>query len=98
MVNLASGMGQLSDMQAGSPAYRVSKTAVNALTRILAAEMAGSRVKVNSVCPGWCRTGIGGPDAPRSADEGIDTVFWLATLPEDGPSGGFFRDRQPIPW
>ncbi len=98
VVNLASGMGQLAEMQAGAPAYRISKTAVNALTRVLAAEMAGSRVKVNSVCPGWCRTGIGGPDAPRSAEEGVDTVFWLATLPEDGPSGGFFRDRQPIPW
>ncbi len=98
VVNLASGMGQLAEMQAGAPAYRISKTAVNALTRVLAAEMAGSRVKVNSVCPGWCRTGIGGPDAPRSAEEGVDTVLWLATLPADGPSGGFFRDRQPIPW
>ncbi len=98
VVNLASGMGQLSDMAAGVPAYRISKTALNALTRILAAEMAGSRIKVNSVCPGWCRTDLGGPDAPRSPEEGIDSVIWLATLPEDGPSGGFFRDRQAIPW
>lgn len=98
VVNLSSGMGQLSDMGAGVPAYRISKTALNALTRILAVEMAGSSIKVNSVCPGWCRTDLGGPDAPRSPEEGIDTVVWLATLPEDGPSGGFFRDRQPIPW
>jgi NAD(P)-dependent dehydrogenase (short-subunit alcohol dehydrogenase family) len=98
VVNLASSMGQLAEMEAGAPAYRISKTAVNALTAILAAEMAGSHIKVNSVCPGWCRTDLGGHDAPRSPEEGIDTVVWLATLPDDGPSGGFFRDRQPIPW
>jgi NAD(P)-dependent dehydrogenase (short-subunit alcohol dehydrogenase family) len=98
VVNLSSGMGQLSDMNAGVPAYRISKTAVNALTRILATEMAGTRIKVNSVCPGWCRTDLGGPGAPRSPEEGIDSVVWLATLPDDGPSGGFFRDRRPIPW
>ncbi len=98
VVNLASGMGQLADMASGVPAYRISKTALNAVTRILAAEMADSGVKVNSVCPGWCRTDLGGLDAPRSPEQGIDTVVWLATLPEAGPSGGFFRDRQPIPW
>jgi NAD(P)-dependent dehydrogenase (short-subunit alcohol dehydrogenase family) len=98
VVNLASSMGQLAEMDAGSPAYRISKTAVNALTRILAVEMADTGIKVNSVCPGWCRTNIGGPDAPRSPEEGIDTVVWLSTLPDDGPTGGFFRDRAPIPW
>ncbi|CAN7557894.1 SDR family oxidoreductase [Cupriavidus necator] len=98
VVNLASGMGQLAEMGRGVPAYRISKTALNAVTRILAAEMADSGVKVNSVCPGWCRTDLGGPDAPRSPEQGIDTVIWLATLPDDGPTGGFFRDRQPIPW
>ncbi|HRP96944.1 MAG TPA: SDR family oxidoreductase [Rhodocyclaceae bacterium] len=98
IVNLASGLGQLADMQAGVPAYRISKTAVNAVTRILAVELADTAVKVNSVCPGWCRTDLGGPDAPRSADEGADTIVWLATLPADGPSGDFFRDRQPLAW
>ena len=98
VVNLSSGLGQLSDMDSGVPAYRISKTALNALTRILAAETAGSRIKVNAACPGWCRTDLGGQDAPRSPEEGIDTVVWLATLPDDGPSGVFFRDRRAIPW
>lgn len=98
VVNLASGMGALAEMDAGAPAYRMSKTALNALTRILAVEMAGSPIKVNSVCPGWCRTDLGGVEAPRTPEEGIDTIVWLATLPDDGPSGGFFRDRAPIPW
>jgi len=98
LVNLSSGMGQLSDMAGGAPAYRISKTAVNACTRILAVETAGTSIKVNAACPGWCRTDMGGAEAPRSAEEGIDTVIWLATLPDDGPSGGFFRDRQPLPW
>jgi NAD(P)-dependent dehydrogenase (short-subunit alcohol dehydrogenase family) len=98
IVNMSSGLGQLSDMRAGTPAYRISKTALNALTRILAAELEGSNIKINSTCPGWVRTDMGGPNATRSVQEGADTAIWLATLPDDGPSGGFFRDRQPIPW
>ena len=98
IVNLASSMGQLAEMDAGAPAYRISKAALNALTRILAVEAADSSIKVNSACPGWCRTDLGGADAPRSPEEGIDTVVWLATLPDDGPTGGFFRDRHAIPW
>lgn len=98
VVNLSTGLAQLTDMQAGTPAYRMSKTALNALTRILAAELAPHGIKVNAMCPGWVRTEMGGPGAVRSVEQGADTAVWLATLPEDGPTGGFFRDRQPIPW
>lgn len=98
IVNFASGLGQLSEMAGGTPAYRVSKTAVNALTRMLAAELEGSGILVNSLCPGWVRTGMGGPGAPRSVEEGADTAVWLATLPAGGPTGGFFRDRKRIAW
>jgi NAD(P)-dependent dehydrogenase (short-subunit alcohol dehydrogenase family) len=95
IVNVSSGAGQLDDMGSGRGAYRLSKTALNALTRTLAAELPD--VSVNSICPGWVRTDMGGPSAPRSVDEGAATVVWLATA-EDPPSGGFFRDREPIPW
>lgn len=98
VVNVSSGMGQLSEMNGGYPGYRLSKVALNALTRIFADELQGTQVKVNSVCPGWVRTALGGPEAERSVEEGADTIVWLATLPDDGPSGGFFRDRQVIPW
>lgn len=98
VVNISSGMGQLSDMGGHSPAYRVSKTALNALTRMLAAELEDENILVNSCCPGWVRTDMGGPSARRSVQEGADTPVWLATLTDDGPRGGFFRDRLPIPW
>jgi NAD(P)-dependent dehydrogenase (short-subunit alcohol dehydrogenase family) len=98
IVNVSSGMGQLSDMGGKWPAYRISKTALNALTRILAAETEGQNILVNSVCPGWVRTDMGGPNADRSPGAAADTIVWAATLPDAGPSGGFFRDRQPIDW
>ena len=98
IVNLSSGMGQLSDMDGRAPGYRVSKTGLNALTRILTAELGEENVLVNSCCPGWVRTDMGGAGARLSVEEGGDTPYWLATLPDDGPRGGFFRSRQPIPW
>jgi NAD(P)-dependent dehydrogenase (short-subunit alcohol dehydrogenase family) len=98
IVNVSSGMGQLADMSTGSVAYRISKAALNAVTRIAAAETRGTDILVNSVCPGWVKTDMGGPHASRSVEQGADTAVWLATLPAGGPTGGFFRDRKPIPW
>ena len=98
VVNVSSGMGQLGEMNGRYPGYRLSKTALNALTRIFADELQDTGVKVNSVCPGWVRTDMGGANAERSVQEGARTIVWLATLPPDGPSGGFFRDEQVIPW
>jgi NAD(P)-dependent dehydrogenase (short-subunit alcohol dehydrogenase family) len=96
IVNVSSGAGQLSDMNGGRGAYRVSKAALNALTRTLAWDERD--IKINVMCPGWVRTDMGGSAAPKSVEEGADTAVWLATLPDDGPTGGFFRNRKPIPW
>lgn len=98
IVNLSSGMGQLEDMGGGAAAYRISKAGLNALTRILANEERDSGILVNTMCPGWVRTELGGLGATRSIEEGAETAVWLATLPDGGPSGGFFRDRERIPW
>jgi len=98
IVNLSSELGQLESMGAGTPAYRISKAALNALTRTLAAELSGTNIKVNALSPGWVRTDMGGTSAPRSPEEGADTAVWLALLPDDGPTGGFFKDRKPIGW
>jgi NAD(P)-dependent dehydrogenase (short-subunit alcohol dehydrogenase family) len=98
VVNVSSGMGQLSDMNGGCPGYRLSKVALNGVTRIFADELKGTGVKVNSVCPGWVQTDMGGASAPLSVEEGAKGIVWAATLPDDGPSGGFFRHGEPIPW
>jgi len=81
-----------------APAYSISKAALNAITIFFANALRGDRVLVNCASPGWVRTKMGGPNAPRSVEEGADTIVWLATLPDDGPTGGFFSDRERIPW
>jgi NAD(P)-dependent dehydrogenase (short-subunit alcohol dehydrogenase family) len=98
IVNISSGMGAFNEMGSGYPSYRISKTSLNAMTKILAAELSGSNILVNSMCPGWVRTEMGGPGATRSVAEGADTAVWLAQLPDNGPSGAFFRDRRQISW
>ncbi len=103
IVNVSSGMGGLTEMGGGLPGYRTSKASLNALTRVFHAETKyhgeqGRQIKVNAVCPGWVRTDMGGPRAHRSVEEGIAGIVWAATLPDDGPSGGFFRDGEPIVW
>jgi NAD(P)-dependent dehydrogenase (short-subunit alcohol dehydrogenase family) len=98
IVNVSSGAGQLASMSTYAPAYSLSKAALNAWTRILASSYRESGVLVNSVDPGWVRTDMGGPSAPRSVEQGADTITWLATLPDDGPTGEFFHDRHPIAW
>jgi NAD(P)-dependent dehydrogenase (short-subunit alcohol dehydrogenase family) len=96
VVNVSSGGGSFGE-GLGPAAYAVSKAALNALTVKVSQAVHGD-VKVNAMCPGWVRTDMGGFGAPRSPEEAADTLVWLATLPADGPNGGFFRDREPIPW
>ena len=98
IVNVSSGAGQLKTMSTYTPAYSMSKAALNAFTRILAATCQGRGVLANAVDPGWVRTDMGGPSAPRSVEQGAETIVWLATLPDSGPSGRFFHDRRPIDW
>src|SRR6266550_2150435 len=98
IVNVSSESGSLAEMRAGPPAYQVTKAALNAMTRTLAGELHGTRILVNVVCPGWVATDMGGAGAPRSVSEGAASIVWAATLPDDGPTGGFFRDGKPLPW
>jgi len=97
VINVSSGMGQLSDMNGGWPAYRTSKAALNALTRIFADELKDTGIRINSVCPGWVKTDMGGPNAERTPEKGAETIVWLATE-SSVPTGGFFRDQKPIEW
>jgi NAD(P)-dependent dehydrogenase (short-subunit alcohol dehydrogenase family) len=97
IVNVSSGSGSLSSMGAGTPAYSVSKAALNALTRILAAELRGDGILVNAVCPGWVATDMGGPGG-RPVEQGAASVMWGVLLPDDGPTGGFYRDGRRVEW
>jgi NAD(P)-dependent dehydrogenase (short-subunit alcohol dehydrogenase family) len=97
LVNVSSGSGQLTDMRDGAPAYSISKAALNALTRMLADALGRDGVLVNAVCPGWVATDMGGPGG-RPVRDGAAGIVWAATLPDDGPTAGFFRDGRPIAW
>lgn len=97
IVNVTSGYGSFAEGLEGPAVYAISKAALNALTVRLAQEARGD-VKVNAACPGWVRTRMGGRGAPKSVEEGADTIVWLATLPGDGPSGALFRNRSPVEW
>jgi NAD(P)-dependent dehydrogenase (short-subunit alcohol dehydrogenase family) len=98
IVNVSSGAGSFADMDGSYPAYNVSKAAMNAITVVLAADLRSQGILVNSVCPGWVRTDMGGAGATRSVEEGAASVLWAARLGPDGPTGGFFRDGRPVPW
>ncbi|MEV0198511.1 SDR family oxidoreductase [Nonomuraea sp. NPDC050691] len=97
IVNVSSEAASLTNMGGGTPAYGTTKVALNALTRMLAAELRGDGVLVNAICPGWVATDMGGPGG-RPVAEGAAGIVWAATLPDDGPTGGFFRDGRPLPW
>lgn len=98
IVNVSSGLGQLDQISGGYPSYSISKTALNAVTRVLAGETQGHNILVNSVCPGWVKTDMGGSGAERSIEKGAETLVWLAILPDKGPTGKFFRDKKEIEW
>jgi NAD(P)-dependent dehydrogenase (short-subunit alcohol dehydrogenase family) len=97
IVNVSSGGGSLASMGGGQPIYSISKASLNAFTRILAAELERDRILVNSICPGWTATDMGGPGG-RDIAAGGASVVWGITLPDGGPTGGFFRDGEPLDW
>ncbi|HET9619781.1 MAG TPA: SDR family oxidoreductase [Kofleriaceae bacterium] len=98
VVNVSSGLGSFSRITAGKLAYRMSKASLNAMTKVFADELAGTNILVNAVTPGWVRTHLGGVRAERSVEQGAEGIVWLATLPDDGPRGKFFKDRDEFPW
>jgi len=98
VVNVSSSMGQLSAMGSAHLGYRMSKTALNTITTLFAQVLAPKNIKVNSVDPGWVQTSMGGENAPRTVEQGAASIVWAAVLPPDGPTGGFFRDGEPLDW
>lgn len=97
IINMSSGMGELRNLKGDFPAYRMSKSSLNALTIMCSKEFESNGLKVNAMCPGWVKTDMGGPDAPREVNEGANTAVWLLTQ-KDIPTGKFFRDRKEIAW
>ncbi len=98
VINFSSGYGQLEGLSPDVPSYCLSKLAINGLTIMLSAALRTDRIAVNSMCPGWVRTDMGGPNATRSVEEGADTAVWLATEAPQELTGKFFRDREEIAW
>jgi NAD(P)-dependent dehydrogenase (short-subunit alcohol dehydrogenase family) len=97
IVNVSSGMGGVAEMGGWSPGYRISKAGLNAVTRMLSTELADAGFLVNSACPGFVKTDMGTPlGAYKSVEDGAAGIVWLATLPDGGPTGGFFRDGEPV--
>lgn len=98
IVNVSSHIGELASMQGDFPAYRISKTALNAVTRIFASLLKPHNILVNSVCPGWVKTDMGGPNAPLPLEQGVASILWAVDLPDDGPTGQFFQHGKPLDW
>jgi len=98
IVNVSSGAGQLTEMNGKNIQYRISKVALNCITRVVNDEMKDLNIIANSMCPGFVKTDLTKGAGKKTPEEGADTAIWLATLPDDGPRGGFFRDRKPLAW
>lgn len=98
IINISSGMGSFKEMQAGYPAYRISKTALNVVTKMLHEEFSPQGIRTNSICPGWVKTDMGGSEATRTTEQGVQGILYLARTSKDGPSGKFFRDQKELSW
>jgi NAD(P)-dependent dehydrogenase (short-subunit alcohol dehydrogenase family) len=98
IINVSSGAGALGGMETYAPAYSISKTALNAVTKQFSAALRADNIAVNSVCPGWVRTDMGGPTANRSVEKGAETIVWLAAETPQHETGKFWRDKAEISW